>query len=354
MKIDLTNPTGRARDTDSRTRTRRKRLATAVAGLLLATFNLQLATVAPAATVVGDLKDISIQALNTKIMFAPTNEVLVTPSGLSAGPPIVTDSSAGHFSIVLEAGDYTVTLPLIPWRHGFGISVFDTNGTVNITNLLSSPQTYTYTNNLDYRVKATAQDTTPDFLDAKLSVLGSLTKTLVTNSGAVTVVISNSASGGSGGALLHANSARVIAWSTNGEASLLDSALTLSAGSLTAGTVLSIEAFGAFADPAGTVPHATFNLKLGATSIVTTAQDVPAAGWHVSASLTVRSAGSSGSVVGSIAVFDDNAPGGAFPVASQTATVNTTGTLTFNLTGVIADATGAENVTCDQLIVTRR
>src|SRR6476661_8168803 len=136
---------------------------------LLATFNLQLAT---AATVIGDLKDISIQTLDTKVMFAPTNEVLVTSSGLSAGPPKVIESVNGQFSMVLEAGDYTVTLPLIPWRRAFQISVMDTNGTVNITNLLSAPQTYTYTNNLNYTVKATSNDLGPDFLDTKLTVSG--------------------------------------------------------------------------------------------------------------------------------------------------------------------------------------
>jgi hypothetical protein len=324
--------------------------ANAVILLFLATFNLQLATPAPAATVVGDLKDISIQTLNTKIMFAPTNEVLVTPSGLSAGPPSVTESSGGHFSTVLEAGDYTVSLPLIPWRHSFGISVFDTNGTVNITNLLSSPHTYTYTNNLDYRLKSIAQDTTPDFLDAKLVVLGSLTKSLVTNSGAVTVVLSNSASGG-GSALLHANISLVTAWSTNGEASLLDSSVSLSAGTLTAGKSLNIEAFGSFADPGGSIPHAAFKLKLGSTTIVTTAQDVTATGWHLSAALTVRTAGVSGSIIGSVAVIEDNIATTSFPIPSQAATVDTTGSLTLDLRGLITDGTGAENVTCEQLVI---
>jgi len=36
--------------------------------------------------------------------------------------------------------------------------------TVNITNLLASPQTYTYTNNLNYSIKATPTDTGPDVL----------------------------------------------------------------------------------------------------------------------------------------------------------------------------------------------
>src|SRR5204863_7731610 len=113
--------------------------------LLLATCNLQLAT---AAIVTGNLKDISVQALNTKITFAPTNLVLVTGTGLSAGPPKTIDTANGQFTIVLDAGDYVVSLPLIPWRKPFAISVPDTTDTLDITDLLASPATYTYTNNL--------------------------------------------------------------------------------------------------------------------------------------------------------------------------------------------------------------
>ena len=143
------------------------------------------------ATVTGTLQDISIQALNTKLMFAPTNVVLLTPTGLNAGPPRTIETANGQFSIVLEAGDYTVSLPLVPWRRPFCISVFPTNGTVNITNLLCAPATYTYTNNLNYTVKAVGYDSTPDFLDAKLNVAGSLAKVLVTNAGAISITLSN-------------------------------------------------------------------------------------------------------------------------------------------------------------------
>src|SRR5436190_22649908 len=97
-------------------------------------------------TVFGDLKDISIQGLNTKLMFAPTNEVLLVPSGLSAGPPKIIATVNGAFSVILEPGDYTVSLPLITWRHPFCISVFDSASPVNITNLLCVPRTYIYTN----------------------------------------------------------------------------------------------------------------------------------------------------------------------------------------------------------------
>ncbi len=269
---------------------------TALAGILL---NLQLAT---AATVIGDLKDISIQALNTKLMFAPTNEVLLTPSGLNAGPPKVIESVSGQFSIVLEAGDYTVSLPLIPWRHPFSISVMDTNGTVNITNLLSPPRTYTFTNYV-FR--------TP----------------------------------------LHVNVATVNAWSTNGEVSLLDGTTTLPAGSLSAGKVVTIEAFGSIADPAASAPNVTFKLKLGSVVIVTQSKNAAAASWHIRAALTVRTAGSSGSVAGTIALTHDNDAIGSFGRDTQTATVNTTGSLTVDLRASAEDFTGEEGVTCEQLVV---
>src|SRR5438128_155860 len=115
-----------------------------LAPLLLCAFALT----SPAATVTGTLQDISLQALDTKLIFTPTNKVLVTGTGLSAGPPKIVDSVNGAFSIALEAGDCTVSLPLITSRLPFVISVFSTNGTVNITNLLAPPYTYTYTNNL--------------------------------------------------------------------------------------------------------------------------------------------------------------------------------------------------------------
>src|ERR1051326_5347732 len=92
----------------------------------LATFDLQLAT---AATVIGNLKNISQQSIDTRISFAPTNQVLVTGGGLSVGPPRIIDSTNGAFSIVLDAGDYTVSLPLLGWRKPFIISVSSTNTT---------------------------------------------------------------------------------------------------------------------------------------------------------------------------------------------------------------------------------
>src|SRR5882724_10235112 len=126
--------------------TNHNKLLTMKTTLLSPLFLLLAALPSPAATVTGSLNDISIQALNTKLTFAPTNEVLLTGTGLSAGPPRTINTTNGEFGLVLEAGDYTVSLPLIPWRRPFAISVFATNGSVNITNLLAPPHTYTYTN----------------------------------------------------------------------------------------------------------------------------------------------------------------------------------------------------------------
>jgi hypothetical protein len=144
-----------------------------------------------AATVSGTLRDIQLEALDTKLLITPTNEVLVSGSELSVGPPLLVDTTNGEFTVVLDAGDYTVSLPLVPWRKPFLISVFPTNGAVNIANLLAAPRTYTYTNNLDFRLRATAADHQPDLLDAKLRVAGSLTRLAVTNGDAVSLVLSN-------------------------------------------------------------------------------------------------------------------------------------------------------------------
>jgi hypothetical protein len=115
--------------------------------LILITHHAALVT-SLATTVTGSLTDISLNALDTTLLFSPTNDVLLTTSGLDAGPPQIIQSVSGQFSISLDAGDYTVTLPLIAWRKPFVISVFNTNQPMNITNLLAAPRTYTYTNNL--------------------------------------------------------------------------------------------------------------------------------------------------------------------------------------------------------------
>jgi len=253
------------------------------------------------AMVTGSLHDISVQALNTKLMFSPTNDVLVTGSGLSAGPPKIVPTANGSFSVPLEAGDYTVSLPLITWRHPFTISVFETNGTVNITNLLNTPRTYTYTN----RVYPP----------------------------------------------LHVNTAQVIAWSTNGESTLLDSTATITAGSLHAGSTITLDAFGSFSDPGVNVPVATLNLKLGSTVIAVESQSVGNNHWHLHGIISIHTVGPTGHVVGAFSVVQDFSGANPFGADTQTATVDTTGSLSVSLTASIDNFTDAESVTCDQLII---
>jgi hypothetical protein len=150
---------------------------------------------------------------------------------------------------------------------------------------------------------------------------------------------------------LHVNTARKTVLCTAGTATLLDSAATISGGSLAPGNTITIEAFGTFADPGGNVPHATLTLKLGSTTIATSDTDVPACGWHLRAAITVRSSGTTGTVVGSVAVIVDNPATIPFPITCPTATVNTTTSLAVDLLASIADVTAAESVICDQLTV---
>jgi hypothetical protein len=259
----------------------------------LAAFNLQLAS---AATIIGNLQDISQQSLDTRISFAPTNQVLVTGNGLSVGPPRIIDSVSGAFSIVLEAGDYTVSLPLLGWRKPFVISVLNTNGTVNITNL---PIAYPF----------------PDHHP------------------------------------LHVNAAAVNAWSTNVGTSLLDGTMTIPAGSLRSRNIFSLEAFGSFSDPGVNGPTVTFTLRLGGTTVVTRTQTIQPGNWHLSALVTVRAAGAVGGVAGAMAIEQDNASGIIFPFGTQTAVVDTTAALNFDLVASIQDFSGAERVVCEQLFV---
>src|ERR1043166_5444881 len=150
----------------------------------------------PAATITGNLTDISLGPLNTTLQINPTNIVLVNPLGLSAGPPATIATTNGSFSVVLDAGDYTICLPLVQWRNCFTISVPTGTNTYNITNLLVAPQTYTYTNNLNYTLKAMGADAVPDFLDGKLAVAGTLSKLYLTNAGAISLVLSNPVNSG--------------------------------------------------------------------------------------------------------------------------------------------------------------
>lgn len=259
----------------------------------LATLNLQLAT---AATVIGNLQDISQQSLDTRISFAPTNQVLVTGGGLAVGPPRILQTTNGAFSIVLDAGDYTVSLPLLGWRKPFIISVPGTNGTVNVTNL---PISYPF----------------PD------------------------------------DHALHVNAAAVTAWSTNGATSLLDGTLRMLANTLHPGEVINIEAFGSFVDPAASSPNTTFSLRLGGTTITSQSKPVQTGNWHLSAMLTVRSAGALGVIAGALAVEQDSGNPNIFPFATQTAVVDTTVALNFDLSASIQDFTTGERVVCEQLEV---
>jgi hypothetical protein len=259
----------------------------------LATCNLPFAS---AATIIGNLQDISQQSLDTRISFAPTNQVLVTGNGLSVGSPRIIDSVNGAFSIVLEAGDYTVSMPLLGWRKPFVISVMNTNGTVNITNL---PITYPF----------------PDHHP------------------------------------LHVNAAAVSAWSTNVGTSLLDGAMTIPAGSLRSRNIFSVEAFGSFSDPGVNGPSVTFTLRLGGTTVVSRTQPIQPGNWHLNALVTVRAAGAVGGVVGAMAIEQDSGAGSIFPFGTQTAVVDTTAALNFDLIASVQDFTGGERVVCEQLFV---
>lgn len=258
----------------------------------LATFDLQLAK---AATIIGNLKDISQQSIDTRISFAPTNQVTVVSGGLSVGPPRILDSTNGAFSIVLDPGDYTVSLPLLGWRKPFIISVSSTNGTVNITNL---PITYPF----------------PDHH------------------------------------ALHVNAVAVSAWSTNVATSLLDSTIAIPANGVHPGSIFSMEAFGSFVDPGANGPTVTFTIRLGGNTIVTQTQSVQAGNWHLSALVTVRSTGASGIVVGAMALQQDNG-GSVFPFGTQSALVDTTLPLNFDLVASVQNFSGAERVICEEMFV---
>jgi hypothetical protein len=261
--------------------------------LQVATLNQQLAT---AATVIGNLKDISQQSLDTRISFAPTNEVMVTGGGLSVGPPRIIDSTNGAFSIVLDAGDYTVSVPLLGWRKPFVISVANTNGTINITNL---PITYPF----------------PDHHP------------------------------------LHVNAVAVSAWSTNVATSLLDGTMTIPAGTFRARNVIDMEAFGSFVDPAANGPNVTFTLRLGGTTLVSQSKPILPGNWHMSALVTVRTAGAVGVVAGAMALEQDSGNLNIFPFGTQTSVVDTTTALNFDLIASIQNFTGAERVICEQMFV---
>ena len=73
--------------------------------------------------------------------------------------------------------------------------------------------------------------------------------------------------------------------------------------------------------------------------------------WHLHGSITIRTTGPTGHAVGALSVFQDFSGANPFLADTQSATLDTTGTLTVDLTASIADFTQAENVTCDQLTI---
>jgi hypothetical protein len=261
--------------------------------LQLATFNPQLAT---AATVTGNLKDISQQSLDTRISFAPTNQVMITGGGLSVGPPRIIDSTNGAFSIVLDAGDYTVSLPLLGWRKPFIISVLNTNTTLNITNL---PISYPFAEHHP----------------------------------------------------LHVNVAAVSAWSTNVATSLFDETINFPAATLHPRNMINLEAFGSFVDPGGNGSSVTFTIRFGGTTILTQTQPIQAGNWHLSALVTVRNAGAVGIVAGAMALEQDNGLASSFPFNTQTAVVDTTLALNFDFIASVQNFTGTERLICEQMFV---
>lgn len=95
---------------------------------ILASGFWHLASVHAATVTATNAHSILNLPLNTKITFTPTNSVLISNGGLSAGPAITTNIVNGSFSITLDGGPYIVTLPLIQSRDPFCISVpNDTN-----------------------------------------------------------------------------------------------------------------------------------------------------------------------------------------------------------------------------------
>jgi len=95
------------------------------------------------ASVWGNLVDIQLGHLETKVTFYPTNLVLVTASGISAGPAITITATNGYFSNRFDCGDYVVSFPLVPWRKSFTITVPCNTNVYNITNLMTEVITYT-------------------------------------------------------------------------------------------------------------------------------------------------------------------------------------------------------------------
>ena len=73
--------------------------------------------------------------------------------------------------------------------------------------------------------------------------------------------------------------------------------------------------------------------------------------WHLHGSISIRTTGPTGHVVGAFDLLQDFSGANPFSTDTQAATLNTTGSLTVDVSASIADFTQAENVTCDQLTI---
>jgi hypothetical protein len=93
-------------------------------------------------TVTGLVSQITSTALDTKITFTPSQDILLLTNGLSVGPAKTISTTNGGFSLLLNPGTYLVRLPLIGGRNAFTIGVPHGNGPENITNLIAAPWTY--------------------------------------------------------------------------------------------------------------------------------------------------------------------------------------------------------------------
>lgn len=104
---------------------------------LVLLFLLLLPSPGRTGTLTGTLRDLQLNTLTTPLTFYPTNAVLVTGSGLSAGPALTIYPTNGVFSTVLDAGPYTVCLQLNTWRKCFHLDMPAGTNSYNITNLIS-------------------------------------------------------------------------------------------------------------------------------------------------------------------------------------------------------------------------
>ena len=112
--------------------------------------SLVIAATASAATITISAIDISGDAASQPMRFTPTNLVFNSGSSVNIGSAKTVLLTNGAGSIVLEAGDYTVSLPSSPIKAAFRISVptSGTNDSFSLTAVRISAPTYAYTNRL--------------------------------------------------------------------------------------------------------------------------------------------------------------------------------------------------------------